>query len=177
MGQVHIWSKLRTETRCLQTKQYSADLSFYLQTLHLQSSRSSGVFQEHTDFFVNRFIIYICAADTPTYTLFRIWSAMNLALGLTEVIPTVIAVAAVAAAASVPSSLTSTKDLWMTFDSTRSLEGDMPVTGKRNREYDIIFHNTSAVPVLNLPVWNELFARLVISWLQLSFWNCKSDLQ
>ena len=35
-------------------------------------------------------------------------------------------VAPVAAAASVPSSLTSTKALWMTFDNTRSLAGDMP---------------------------------------------------
>ena len=34
--------------------------------------------------------------------------------------------APVAAAASVPSSLTSTKALWMTFDNTRSLAGDMP---------------------------------------------------
>ena len=35
---------------------------------------------------------------------------------------------AVAAAASVPSSLTSTKALWMTFDTTRSFAGDMPVS-------------------------------------------------
>lgn len=40
-----------------------------------------------------------------------------------------IIMAAVAAAASVPSSLTSTKALWTTLDSTRSLAGDMPVTG------------------------------------------------
>ena len=36
--------------------------------------------------------------------------------------------AAVAAAASVPSSLTSTKALWTTFDRNRSLAGDMPVS-------------------------------------------------
>ena len=39
-----------------------------------------------------------------------------------------IMMAAVAAAASVPSSLTSTKALWTTFDRTRSLAGDMPVS-------------------------------------------------
>lgn len=36
--------------------------------------------------------------------------------------------AAVAAAASVPFSFTSTKALWTTFDRARSWPGDMPVT-------------------------------------------------
>lgn len=37
--------------------------------------------------------------------------------------------APVAAAASVPSSLTSTKALWTTFERYRSFPGDMPVRG------------------------------------------------
>lgn len=43
--------------------------------------------------------------------------------------------AAVAAAASVPSSLTSTKALCTTLDSTRSLAGDMPVTKQSKITY------------------------------------------
>lgn len=38
-------------------------------------------------------------------------------------------IAAVAAAASVPSSLTSTKALWTTFDRTKLFAGDKPVSG------------------------------------------------
>ncbi|KAF3836126.1 hypothetical protein F7725_028684 [Dissostichus mawsoni] len=46
-----------------------------------------------------------------------------------------IMIAAVAAAASVPSSLTSTKALWTTFDRTRSFPGDMPVTDQNETKY------------------------------------------
>ena len=53
------------------------------------------------------------------------WSAMKVAEGKAQ---RSIMMAPVAAAASVPSSLTSRKALWMTFDRTRSLEGDMPVS-------------------------------------------------
>ncbi len=60
------------------------------------------------------------------------WSAMKAGGGMAQ---RSIMIAAVAAAASVPSSLTSTKALWTTFDSTRSLAGDMPVTGEKDREY------------------------------------------
>lgn len=53
-----------------------------------------------------------------------------------------IMMAAVAAAASVPSSLTTTKALWTTFDSTRSFAGDMPV--KEERDLKKIYSNTQA---------------------------------
>ena len=43
----------------------------------------------------------------------------------------IIMIIPVAAAASVPSSLTSTKALWTASDSTRSLLGDMPVSGRK----------------------------------------------
>ncbi len=56
------------------------------------------------------------------------WSATNVEGIIAE---RSVMTAAVAAAASVPSSLTSTKALWTTFDSTRSFSGDMPVTGER----------------------------------------------
>ena len=54
------------------------------------------------------------------------WSARNTTGGI--LYESSIMMATVAAAASVPTSLTSTKALWTTFDSTRSSEGDMPVT-------------------------------------------------
>lgn len=46
-----------------------------------------------------------------------------------------IMMAAVAAAASVPSSFTSTKALWTTFDNTRSLAGDMPDSKGEKEEH------------------------------------------
>ncbi|KAF3836128.1 hypothetical protein F7725_028686 [Dissostichus mawsoni] len=51
------------------------------------------------------------------------WSAMNVT-GTNKARS--VSTTAVAAAASVPSSLTSTKALWTTFDTTRSFAGDMP---------------------------------------------------
>lgn len=49
--------------------------------------------------------------------------------------------APVAAADCVPSSLTSTKALWTTFERTRSLLVDMPATGgRRGREDSIGLH-------------------------------------
>ena len=57
------------------------------------------------------------------------WSAMKVADDISKSNEQRdIMIAPVAAAASVPSSLTSRKALWMTFDRTRSLEGDMPVS-------------------------------------------------
>lgn len=52
------------------------------------------------------------------------WSAMKVGVILMD---RIIMMPAVAAAASVPSSLTSTKALWTTLDSTRLLAVDMPV--------------------------------------------------
>lgn len=58
------------------------------------------------------------------------WSAMNLGvIGAQRNIMT----ATDAAAASVPSSFTSTKALWTNFDNTRSLAGDMP-ENRRERQ-------------------------------------------
>ena len=53
------------------------------------------------------------------------WSALKVGVNLIDVR---LMMAPVAAAASVPSSLTSTKALWTTFDRNRSLAGDMPVS-------------------------------------------------
>ncbi len=56
------------------------------------------------------------------------WSALKVSVITAE---RSLMTAPVAAADSVPSSLTSTKALWMTFVRTRSLAGDMPVSERK----------------------------------------------